>query len=258
MTSKEIIKRLIQDWEDYCFPTPIYDPNWRNTLLSWNLAQHEKYVLTFGRSLFSTLRDARLLSEALMDTILYPEEVVRFMDRIVEEEIAVVRSISGCGIDGWMIADDLGMQQTTFISPAAFRKLFKPAYQKLAAAVHEAGMDMFMHSCGYNYGLMEDLIDAGIDVFQLDQPDAYPTEVLAKEFANRITFYTPVDIQKVLPTGNIALIEARAKEMCDLFCAAGGAWIAKDYPTYRDIGVDPAWAHRAQDVIVLHSTLSKQ
>lgn len=256
-TKGECIRGVIQDWDDYHFPAPKFDPSWRDTLLSWDLAHHEKYVLTFGRSLFSTLRDARLLSEALMDTILYPEEVMRFMDEIVEQEIAVVRSVAGCGIDGWMIADDLGMQQTTFLSPASFRELFKPAYKKLATAVHEAGMDMFMHSCGYNYGLMEDLIDAGIDVFQFDQPDAYPTEVLAEEFAKRVTFYTPVDIQKVLPTGNLPLIESRAKEMCDLFRAAGGAWIAKDYPTYDDIGVDPAWAHRAQDVIVDNSALGK-
>jgi hypothetical protein len=116
-------------------------------------------------------------------------------------------------------------------------------------------MDMFMHSCGYNYGLMEDLIDAGIDVFQFDQPDAYPAEVLAKEFASRVIFYSPVDIQKILPTGDCDLIERRAREMCERFRAAGGAWIAKDYPTYEDIGVDPAWAHWAQEVIVENSTL---
>lgn len=254
-TKGECVRGVIQDWEDYDFPIPEHDPAWRETLLSWNLAQHEKYALTFGRSLFSTLRDARLMSNALMDTVLYPDEVVQFIDDIVNQEIAVIKSTEGCGIDGWMIADDLGMQNTTFISPDSFRELFKPAYKKLADAVHAAGMDMFMHSCGYNYGLMEDLIDAGIDVFQFDQPDAYPAEVLAKEFASRVIFYSPVDIQKILPTGDCDLIERRAREMCELFRAAGGAWIAKDYPTYEDIGVDPAWAHWAQEVIVENSTL---
>jgi len=63
-------------------------------------------------------------------------------------------------------------------------------------------------------------------------------------------FHSPVDIQKVLPTGNRELIESRALEMCHLFREAGGGWIAKDYPSYQDIGIDPVWAKWAEDVIV--------
>lgn len=116
-------------------------------------------------------------------------------------------------------------------------------------------MSVFFHSCGYNYAFMEDFIDAGIDVFQFDQPDAYPTEVLASEFASRAVFHSPVDIQKVLPTGDRALIEQRTAEMCRLFRAAGGGWIAKDYPTYGDIGVKEEWASWARDVIIANSAI---
>ena len=44
-----------------------------------------------------------------MDTIEYPELVAEFVDKIAEHEVAVVRSVAGCGIDGWMIADDMGI-----------------------------------------------------------------------------------------------------------------------------------------------------
>ena len=70
-----------------------------------------------------------------------------------------------------------------------------------------------------------------------------------------MTFHSPVDIQKVLPTGDREFIERRAKEMCELFRAAGGGWIAKDYPTYGDIGVDPVWAKWAQNVIEANSAI---
>ena len=249
-TKGECIRGSIQDWDDYVFPLPEFDPDYGETLKGMNLAAHPKFVVAYGNSLFSTLRDARLMSNALMDTVEFPETVAEFVDRLADYEVSVIRSIAGCGVDGWMMGDDLGMQETTFISPACFHDLFKPAYKKLADAAHEAGMTMIMHSCGYNYGLMEDLIDAGIDVFQFDQPDAYPSEVLAKEFAHRVTFYSPVDIQKVLPTGDRAFIESRTREMCELFREAGGGWIAKDYPTYHDIGVALEWAKWAETVIV--------
>ncbi len=254
-TKGECIRGAIQDWDDYHFPMPQFDPEYRDVLLSQNLSCHEKYVLTHGGSLFSTLRDARLMSNALMDTITDPEKVSDFVNMLADYEVSVIRSIAGCGVDGWMIVDDLGTQDRTFISPASFRELFKPAYQKVANAVHEAGMSMFMHSCGKNTDLMEDLIDAGIDVFQFDQPDVYPSEVLARDYAHRVVFYSPVDVQKVLPTGDQAFITTRAREMCDLFRAAGGGWIAKDYPSYGDIGVLPEWAKWAQDVIVSNSVI---
>ena len=254
-TKGECIRGVIQDWEEYEFYIPEFDPTYRDDLLAQNLCAHEKYILAGGSSLFSTLRDARLMPNALADTITDPEAVKEFVDGLADHEVAVIKSIAGCGVDGWFFGDDWGTQDRTFISPASFRALFKPAYKKVADAAHEAGMSVFLHSCGYIYDFMEDFMDAGIDVFQFDQPDAYPSEVLAKEFAHRAVFHSPVDIQKVLPTGNRELIESRALEMCRLFREAGGGWLAKDYPTYHDIGVDLQWARWAQDVIMANSEL---
>lgn len=254
-TKGECIKGAIEDWEDYTYTLPEFDPNHREALLKQNLGAHEKYILAGGNSLFSVLRDARLMSNALADTLTDPEAVFAFVDMLAEHEAAVIRSIAGCGVDGWFMGDDWGTQDRTFISPESFRALFKPAYKKVADAAHEAGMSVFLHSCGYIYDFMEDFIDAGIDVFQFDQPDAYPSEVLASEFASRAVFHSPVDIQKILPTGDREIIEGRTKEMCRLFAQAGGGWIAKDYPTYGDIGVDPEWANWARQIILANSNI---
>ncbi len=254
-TKGECIRGVIEDWEDYTYTLPAFDPAYRDTLLEWDLASSDKYVLTYGESLFSALRDARLISNALADTVTDPEAVAAFIDMLAEHEAAVIKSIAGCGVDGWFFGDDWGTQDRTFISPESFRALFKPGYKKVADAAHEAGMSVFLHSCGYIYDFIEDFIDAGIDVFQFDQPDAYPSEVLAGEFGRRVVFHSPVDIQKVLPTGDRERIERRASEMCAVFRAAGGGWIAKDYPSLGDIGVEPVWAKWAEDVICENSAL---
>ena len=254
-TNGECVRGAITDWESCFFPLPRFDRGYRDELMKQNLAANERFIITGGWALFSILRDARLISNALMDTVAEPEAVAAFIDRLADNEVEVIKSIAGCGIDGWIIYDDWGTQKSTFISPDSFRKLFKPGYKKICDALHEAGMKMFLHSCGYNYAFIEDFIDAGVDVFQFDQPDAYPSETLAREFAGRAVFYSPVDIQKVLPTGDRDFIERRAKEMCDLFGAAGGGWIAKDYPSYQDIGVRPEWAGWAREVIIANSRI---
>ena len=254
-TKGECIRGVIQDWDECKYYIPDFDKNYREQLLSKNFAANDRFVMASGGALFSALRDARLMPNALADTITETEAVVDFLDRVAEHEIAIIKSVAGCGIDGWIIYDDWGTQDRTFISPASFQAIFKPAYKKVVDAVHEAGMSMFLHSCGYNYEFMEDFIDIGIDALNFDQPDAYPTEVLAREFADRVVFYSPVDIQKVLPTGNRELIESRTLEMCRLFREAGGGWIAKDYPSYEDIGIDPEWARLAQNIIMANSKL---
>ncbi len=250
-TKGECIRGAIQDWSDFDrYLMPKIDPAYPDKLKGMALDKEKKFVLAGGFSIFSPLRDARLMANALADTALEPEMVRAFCDRIAEHEVAVAKTLSGCGIDGIMAGDDWGTQTNTFISPESFRELFKPAYKKAFDAYHDAGIQCFMHSCGYILNFIPDLIDAGVDAFQFDQPDAYPSELLAERFGRRAVFHSPVDIQKVLPTGNRELIEKRAAEMLDIFKGCGGSWIAKDYPTYSDIGVDPKWARWAQKVIL--------
>ncbi len=255
-TKGECIRGALKEWSDFDnYILPAFDASYADRLKSMNLHKEKKFVLSHGSSLFSQLRDARLMANALTDTVLEPEMVTAFLDRIVEHEIAVIKTLDGCGIDGAMVGDDWGTQDRTFISPDSFRTLFKPAYKRLFDAYHNVGIKCFMHSCGYNYGIIPDLIDAGVDAFQFDQPDAYPSEVLAEDFGRKVVFHSPVDIQKVLPTGNREIIEKRAYEMLDIFKKCGGSWIAKDYPSYGDIGVDPKWARWAENIIIKNAAL---
>ncbi|MDD4774624.1 MAG: uroporphyrinogen decarboxylase family protein [Eubacteriales bacterium] len=256
LTKGECIRGAIVDWDDFeRYTMPVIDPDFRGRLLERNFADSDKYVMCGGASIFSSLRDARLMANALADTVLEPDMVHAFLDRIVTHEEGIIASLGGCGIDAMMIGDDWGTQDRTFISPDSFAALFAPYYKRIADAVHEQGMALFMHSCGYIIGIMDHLIDAGVDVFQFDQPDAYPAEVLAERFGSRVCFHSPVDIQKVLPTGDRELIESRTMEMCRIFRACGGSWIAKDYPSFSDIGVKPEWAGWAMRVITENSAI---
>ncbi|HHW24260.1 MAG TPA: uroporphyrinogen decarboxylase family protein [Bacillota bacterium] len=257
-TKGECIRGAIVEWDDfeeYKKRMPEIDPSCRDRLLSMNLSACDKYVITGGASLFSALRDARLMANALADVLLEPEMVTAFLDCIVEHELKVLDYIAGTGVDAAMFGDDWGTQTSTFISPESFRELFFPQYKRIFEAYHERGIAIFLHSCGYIYNFIPMFIEAGVDVFQFDQPDAYPSERLSEEFGDKAVFHSPVDIQKVLPTGDLELIGRRAAEMCEIF-DKNKAWIAKDYPTYHDIGVDPAWAKHAENVIVERTKLS--
>jgi len=61
--------------------------------------------------------------------------------------------------------------------------------------------------------ILDDLIEAGLDVIQMDQQDNMGLELLGSRFRGRITFYAPADIQTVLPTGNLERIRQYCWEM---------------------------------------------
>jgi len=85
-----------------------------------------------------------------------------------------------------------------------------------------------------------------VDCFQFDQPAAYDMPALAAKLkAHKVGLWSPVDIQKVMPTGNRALIEAEAARMVENF---RGFLLVKDYPDLPSIGVQDewdAWAYNA-------------
>lgn len=219
-------------------------------------AGDEKYVIAGSPySVFSSLRDARLMPNALMDVLLEPEAVEAYLDRIVARCLELADLLAGLGCDAMIMADDWGTQDRTFISPDAFRALFCPAYRRICDRLHEHGMAFILHSCGNNIAFIDDMLAAGVDALQFDQLGLYGYARMAERYAAKTVFYSPVDIQMTLPTGDRALIEREALAMASAFRRAGGGLLMKDYPAYGDIGVDLEWAKWARDVLLAHTEL---
>jgi hypothetical protein len=97
-----------------------------------------------------------------------------------------------------------------------------------------------MHSCGKITAIIPDLIAAGIDLLQFDQPTLHGIDVLA-QFKGRITFWCPVDIQKTLQSDDEAAIAAEAEEMIAKLGGPDGGFIAGYYGDNVAIGLDPHW-----------------
>ena len=163
--------------------------------------------------------------------------VTAFLGCIVSMS-SVLDTIAGTGIDAAMFGDDRA-HQTHVLSPEAFRGCFSAV--RRIRCVSRARHGDFVHSCGYIYNFISMFIEAGVDVFQFDQP-MHITERLSEEFSDRAVFHSPVDIQKVLPTGDLELIGRRAAEMYEIFGKTKPGWRRLSY--HHDIGVDPAWAKR--------------
>jgi uroporphyrinogen decarboxylase len=251
-TKGEVIKGVLQeDWSLLKgYTAPRLDKNAMEGEKDYfKTAQGKFHLGALPGFPFAIMRYMRGMENLLMDIILNEDEVLE-LNGMVKQLIAdMIDGYGKIGVDGVMIGEDWGTQSALLISPALWRKLFKPTFRELIHKVHENGMYMFMHSCGYIYEIIEDLIEVGVDVFQFDQPGLVGVERLSTEFGGRAAFWCPVDTQSVMPAGDRDIIEAEARKMIRSFGRFDGGFIAKDYHWFQ-INVDHRWAQWARDIFV--------
>ena len=121
---------------------------------------------------------------------------------------------------------DFGQQNGPFVSPKAYRDLFKPFNKAVNDWVHEhTTWKTFIHSCGSVRALIPDFIDAGFDILNPVQCSAacMVPEELKQEFGDRVTFWGGgVDTQKTLPFGTVDEVRQEVCARLKTFGKGGG------------------------------------
>ena len=197
---------------------------------------------------FNIARKIFKIDNYLMALVLEREKIRILHDRIDILLENMIRNHAKAGADCIMYPEDWGTQSQIFISPDLWYDEFFPRFQKLFGIAHQCGIKVFMHSCGKIAAIVPGLIKAGVDVLQFDQPDLHGIDQLAEyQKKSKITFWSPVDIQKTLQTRDEKNIRAKAREMLDKLWKGKGGFIAGFYTDNVAIGLDPKWQEIASD-----------
>lgn len=127
-------------------------------------------------------------------------------------------------IDALPFMDDWGTQRALIISPALWRKVFKPLYKDYADIAHAHGKKIFMHSDGYIFDIYQDLIDIGIDAIN-SQLFCMNIEEIGRRYKGRITFWGEIDRQHLLAYATLDEVRAGVKRVVDhLWSSEGGVF----------------------------------
>jgi hypothetical protein len=135
------------------------------------------------------------------------EPRLRELIDIVERfNMAVVQRYLETGVDCFGYPDDLGMQRGPMLPPDDFRKYIKPSYQRLMKPARDRGVPVHMHSDGDIRDLLEDLIDGGVDIINL-QDIVNGIDFIAERFAGKTCVDLDIDRQSVTVFGTPADVD---------------------------------------------------
>ena len=247
----EILTPAIKNWEDLkAYKPPDFEnsPDLARVKKEWLEEKNERFKM-FGLPgfIFSASRYLRKMEIYFEDLALEQENIHKLHTLVAEVLEIVINKAADAGADGIVYCEDWGTQDRTLISPDMFKKLFKPYYKRLLKVARQKNLLVEMHSCGYNWALLPDIIDTGVSCFQFDQPTIYGLEKLGAYLQERkVCLFSPVDAQKVLPTGNKELIRQAARDLVKYFHGKNGGFMAKDYPDLHGIGAtveSDRWAY---------------
>jgi hypothetical protein len=175
-------------------------------------------------------RGIRDIAEWYMSTAIRQDYVWEIFERQCELALGnlsiVYEAIGDKVMVIWVSGTDFGTQNNCFISPQAFRTLYKPFLKQVNDWIHaNTSWKTFIHSCGSIQPLIPDIIEAGFDILNPVQTSAVnmdPQE-LKSRFGDRLTFWGGgIDTQKTLPFGTPAEVRAQVKENLRIFGERGG------------------------------------
>jgi uroporphyrinogen decarboxylase len=163
---------------------------------------------------FLTLSDLRGYQNLMYDMADDEPLLHRLIEMVEAFNRGIVDRYLAMGIDRMNYPEDLGMQNGPMVSPPHFRKYIKPSYQRLMRPAVEKGVIVHMHSDGDIRSLTEDLLDCGVEVFNI-QDLVNGLDWIEAEIKGRVCVELDIDRQSVTCFGTPLEIDSLIRGAVD-------------------------------------------
>lgn len=180
------------------------------------------------------------MERALMDLVADQEFYRALLDKLFEINVAATKrflEITAPYLTAIRTSDDLATQDSLLMSPRTYRKLIKPYHARYFALIKEwTDAKILYHSCGNVIPLLNDLVEAGIEVLNPVQATTWddPTDVKAR-YGDSLSFWGGIDSQRVLPYGTPEEVREEVKLRIQQFGSGGGYVAASVHIMQADV-----------------------
>ena len=220
----------ISKYPSYRFPDPEHSTGLGS--IDWDVFEKEiaqqkaTGQMTYGDlrhgHTFQQLCDIRGYMDTLADLTDEEPEILELLERLCQFNLAQIRHFLKADVDIVRIPEDLGMQTGPMISPGLFKEYIKPLYQRMLEPVRRAGKIIHMHSDGNIRSLVDDIIEGGVDIINL-QDLVNGVDWIGEKFRGRTCVDLDIDRQNITPFGTPGQIDAHVRRCVETVgCKDGG------------------------------------
>ncbi len=203
--------------------------NLRETIERERSLTDRAFLVGVGCNLFEWGTFLRRIDNFLMDLFMDKFNVNKLLDSLMERHMDFLSKVCntiGDLVDVIKFGDDLGTNTGPFMPPEIYTEFFQPRHKMLCNYVKSNSQARTMlHCCGGIYELIPGLIEAGFDILNPVQINAYgmDPERLKNEFGNDITFWGGgVNTQSVLNRGTPTEVKDHVRRNIEIFSRGGG------------------------------------
>lgn len=187
------------------------------------ISEHsDQFILSGWNSLFERMQFLRGTENLFIDIAEESDEFFAIRNIVLEyccEYAEICSDIDG--VDGCVIGDDWGSQISSLISLPSWRKLFKPAYEKIINIMKAHDKKVFVHSDGYILDYYDEWKELGVDAIN-SQLTCMGLEKVAEKVKGLLTIWGELDRQYTMPRGTVAEVKGLIDRIKSTFYHNGG------------------------------------
>jgi uroporphyrinogen decarboxylase len=164
-----------------------------------------------------------------------PELVSDFINHCLDVNLALLGLIwdRGYRFDCIRWPDDMGYRNGLLFSRDMYRRLIKPAQQRMIDWAHERGVKTMLHSCGNIMDLIPDLVEIGLGSLNpLEQKAGMDAYKLKADYGDKLVLEGGIDVRKMTDG---AQIEEEIRSKLAVLKENGGYIFHSDHSVPEDV-----------------------
>lgn len=216
--------KKIEDIYSYKFPMLEEEPFYNDLKTVCSNYGNNMAIIGGEVSIFEHSSWLRGYQNLLEDIALKEDATIYLLDKVADYNLKLGLKIIDAGVDILNASDDFGMQTGLLISYNTWKELFYPRWKRLFQEFKKRNPDIKIayHSDGFIIPLIDDLIEAGVDILNPIQPDCMEPSLLKKRYGKRLSFWGTVDVQHTFSFGTPADVANEVKERLRNVAPGGG------------------------------------
>lgn len=183
----------------------------------------KKAITAICRDAFFNPAFLRGTEQYLMDMVDNPKLVHQLVEVCLSYDIPAMQRMVAAGVDVVVFGDDYADKNATLMSPKHFKQFVLPGLKRCVDAAHEAGAYVIKHSDGNIMGVLDMIVETGIDGLNPLEPAAgMDISLIKHRYGDRVALVGNIDCGYLLSQAPVEQVRQVTLETIRTAAPGGG------------------------------------